>query len=102
MFCVDWEVEGLKNFRVGIFLNKNLGYRKQTTFLGLFMNMYTLLYCSLICTYLKIIERIFISLLIGNYRVELHIFDHDIIEDGQHQYSMKMIEKMYVQGKEKN
>ena len=33
MFYLDWE--GRKNFRVGIFLNKNLlrkGYRKQTTF----------------------------------------------------------------------
>ena len=38
MFCIDWELGGQKNFRVGIFVNKNLlelGYRKETTFLGL-------------------------------------------------------------------
>ena len=27
MFYVDWELEGQKNFGVGIFLNKNLGVR---------------------------------------------------------------------------
>ena len=35
MFYVDWELGGRKNFRVGIFLDKNLlglGYRKQITF----------------------------------------------------------------------
>ena len=33
MFCIDWELGGRKNFRVGIFLNKDLlgqGYVQET------------------------------------------------------------------------
>ena len=39
MFYVDWELGGLKNIRVGIFLNKNLfnrvGLQETNNFLGL-------------------------------------------------------------------